>query len=1082
MGQLTLGLDIGPNSIGWALVDAQEQRIVALGVRVFPEGVDNFDTSKEHSRNEDRRMARGMRRQVARRARRKTRLRAALVQAGLFPAEPDEQERLLALNPYELRARALDHILSPHELGRVFLHLNQRRGFLSNRKKDRGDKEVKGMLEEISQLASDISRCGARTLGEYLHRKYTSFDHAQRADNDHVRNRHTRRDMLEAEFDAIWEAQARHHPELLTESLRHGAWGRATYPCKPRHKPRGMSDLEAFGIHGMIFFQRKMYWPRSVVGLCELEPKEKRCPRADRHAQRFRLLQEVNNLRYIDPDSREERTLDDTQRTLLLNYLATREKATFDEIRKKLGLLESVKFNLERGERSSLKGMVVDWMMAKAVGRSWHDRPENEKDRIVRMLLDNEREDGLVLQCLVKEFGFSTTSAEAALSVDFPSGYVSLSLKAIDKLLPHLERGLVYQSISDPEHSALHAAGYLRRDELQRRLFDRLPSLHRINPRTCPIGDIPNPVVKRTLVELRKVVNAIIREYGKPHAVHIEMARSVQMGRNARREYNKQIRAREKDRDRAADEIRKYAARYPGQGVRVNRDTILRFLLWEEQGHQCIYCQQPISQQHLFGGEIDVDHILPYSRCLDDSQSNKVVAHRDCNRAKGQRSPYEWLASSDPRRYEALCQQAASLLQKGRMPYGKYRKFLQKELDLDKFIARQLTDTGYIARTTAEYVRLLFQHDHDVLGLKGQHTAELRRQWGLNTVLRHDDRDMKNRDDYRHHAVDALVVALTDRRRLQALARGTVEVEIYDREQGQRAYVQKYAGDPIAEPWEGFRHDVEKAVNQINVSHRVERKVSGALHEETLYGPTPELGLFVVRKPLEALSPNEIPLIRDAVIRRLVEQRLAQHGIKIGRGKKVDSAQWKQALCDPVNPIVIPPSRARLRNNPDAKGIPVKSVRVYRKELTIQPIRLGTPGEAYVKPGATHHLCIFEWEERGKRKRDAVFVTQLEALRRIKNRQPVIQRTPLPGHPTIPPHARFVMSLSRGEMVLANWKGETKLLVFKTASSTQGQLYFAEHTDARRSADYHKYVANANTLDARKVTVDPLGRIRWAND
>jgi CRISPR-associated endonuclease Csn1 len=101
----------------------------------------------------------------------------------------------------------------------------------------------------------------------------------------------------------------------------------------------------------------------------------------------------------------------------------------------------------------------------------------------------------------------------------------------------------------------------------------------------------------------------------------------------------------------------------------------------------------------------------------------------------------------------------------------------------------------------------------------------------------------------------------------------------------------------------------------------------------------------------------------------------------------------------------------------------------------------------------------------------------LEAMKRLKRGEPVVKRT----HPERA-DAKFVMSLSSREMVLADWKGEEKLLTFKTAASTQGQIYFAVHTDARRSSDQAKFVATANSLDARKVTIDPLGRIRWAND
>jgi hypothetical protein len=110
-------------------------------------------------------------------------------------------------------------------------------------------------------------------------------------------------------------------------------------------------------------------------------------------------------------------------------------------------------------------------------------------------------------------------------------------------------------------------------------------------------------------------------------------------------------------------------------------------------------------------------------------------------------------------------------------------------------------------------------------------------------------------------------------------------------------------------------------------------------------------------------------------------------------------------------------------------------------------------------------------------KRDAIFVTMLEAARRIKLKMPIICRI----HPERP-DATFIMSLSSRELVLANWKGVERLLVFKTAASTQGQLYFADQYDARRSSEQQKYVATANSLDAVKVTVDPLGRIRHARD
>lgn len=1101
MGKLVLGLDLGPNSIGWALVNDDperpaESKLIDLGVRVFPEGVDNFDTSKEISRNEGRRIARGMRRQIRRRARRRKQLKEALVAMGLWPSKLADESTLYDADPYELRARALKEKLEPYEIGRVLLHLNQRRGFLSNRKKDRGDKEVQGMLAEINENEREREEGGFQTIGAWLADKCATVDHTNRQDNDHVRNRHLARQQYEDEFKSIWKVQSKHHPKLLSEKLKYGALGKQKHPVKPIPRwdkrredecGRTWSALESFGIYGLIFFQRPMYWPKSVVGLCELEPKQKRCPRADRHAQRFRLLQEVNNLRYSDPNTHEELRLSDEQRALLLDYMAKYDKRSFDQIRKKLGFLESVKFNLERGKRSSIKGMLVDYRMAKA-NKPWHGRPEDEKDEIVRMLLDNEREDDVITARLIDDYDFSPEEADAALGVDFPDGYIHLSLKAIDKLLPHLERGLVYQAKNDPDQSALHAAGYLRRDELRRRLFDKLPDPARVRPGDLRIGDIPNPVVKRALVELRKVINAIIRQYGRPDAVHLEMARSIQMGQEKRREYNSRIRESEAEREAAAEVIR-------GLGIKVTRDAIMRYLLWEQQAHECVYCGKPMSQQQLYGGEVDIDHILPRSRCLDDSQSNKVVCHRKCNHDKGQRTPYEWLAETDPKSYERVCTHVGSLMRKGLMTYSKYRKFLQKELELDTFIARQLTDTGYITEATGEYLRCLFENDHDVLGLKGQLTAELRWQWGLDTILE-ELRDSpaweeksklrpgeKNRADHRHHAIDALIIALTNRSRLHQLShivkRGGARVH----------------GEILEDPWPNFREDVVQAVQKINVSHRVERKVRGGLHKDNPFGHiemgAAEIGesCWVKRKPLTELSASEILRIRDQAIRDCVLVHLRTHNIGIkttkhkkGRPKIVfESLSNEEKLTNKKLSGIL--SEAKMPS-----GVPIKKSRIIIKNETVQMIRkrkAERSGDAtqiaHVEPDDLHHACLFQWKENDKIVNDAVYVSRLEAAHRQINQECVIRR----AHPDCD-DARFLFSLCTGDLVLAIVEGSPKLMKVSTMVSTQKRIHLVDARDARRSSERTDIGLTPNTFlkkhQARKVLVDPLGRIRWAND
>ena len=606
----------------------------------------------------------------------------------------------------------------------------------------------------------------------------------------------------------------------------------------------------------------------------------------------------------------------------------------------------------------------------------------------------------------------------------------------------------------DGAPSALSEAGFLRPDQRLAKQGDRLP---------LPSDKITNPLVRQALFEVRKVVNAVIREYGKPDAIHIELAREVQGTAEKRSEASRRMRERERLRDAAAEEIRL-------QGYKPSREAIDRWLLWKEQREICLYSGRPISPHQLLSGEADIDHILPFSRSLDNSLMNKVVGFRDENRAKGNRTPWEWLGDSHPDRYDAILQRARDL------PYEirnrKLLKLQQKEVSLEKFVARQLTDTGYITTQVLDLLRHL--QGVDVVPVKGQLTAELRQMWGLNTVLRDDDLNLKNREDHRHHAVDALVIALTDRSRLHHLARV------------------RFTDEQLAPPWSNFREVVEEAIAGIKVSHRSVRDIAGALHEETIYGPTSkphrrkrddprphaqdwieEDGLFVLRKPLANLSLNEVGLIRDPQVKAAVVERLAQFGVTPGRKKRGGGGKADKIPKEAWNePLYLRRKGHRTSTRPSI----IKKVRLVRREGTIQPIR---GGSAWVKPGNTHHIAIFELPAKeGKQpKRDMIAVSMMEASQRVRRKEPLVCRT----HPTNP-DARFLFSLSWGETVWANIRGREDLYVFRKASSTTGQMTFTFQADARKSADRAEVTSYANTLDGVKVLVDPLGRIRNAND
>lgn len=258
-----LGLDIGTNSIGWCLLD--DDRIRDIGVRIFSDG---RDPKSGASLAVDRRDARAMRRRRDRYVRRRSALLEALIDTGLMPADVQDAKALAGCDPYALRAAALDGAISPHLLGRALFHLNQRRGFKSNRKAERkaGDDKEGGKIAGGAK-ALDLAM-GDQTYGQFLNGQPVKRIR-MRAEGDGY-DFYPERRHLEAEFDAIWAAQAAHHPALLTDAVRDR-------------------------LRRIIFFQRPLKAPK--VGGCTFFNEEPRLSKAHPLFQERRLYEEVTSLR-----------------------------------------------------------------------------------------------------------------------------------------------------------------------------------------------------------------------------------------------------------------------------------------------------------------------------------------------------------------------------------------------------------------------------------------------------------------------------------------------------------------------------------------------------------------------------------------------------------------------------------------------------------------------------------------------------------------------------------------------------------------------------------------------------------------
>ena len=995
MGSYTLGLDIGSKSIGWALLtDGKKPSIAAIGVRVFPEGVDRDTKGAEKSKNATRREARGTRRIHKRRNLRRDELAKRLREAGLLPNDEQELQELLKKDPYQLRARGLDEKLELCEFGRVLFHINQRRGFKSNRKTGRAKEDGK-VAKAAGELQQKINEAACRTLGEY----FASLN----PEENRIREQYTFRQMYEKEFDRLWEKQAEFYPEIFTENLRN----------KIRNE--------------IIFYQRPLKPTDDLIGDCDLEKGEKRCPRGDWYARRFRLLQDINNLKICSPEGNEN-ALKDQQKATILGELLNKKEVSFSSLRKKLGLLETYEFNAEyevndKGKKNDkLKGDEFNASMRnkKVFGpKVWDAMKEAEKIKLNGWLV--ELDDDELIEKLVGEYGLTDEQREAVLKISLPQGYMRFSRKAIHKLFPLMESGKRTDEALDKIYP-----DRIKREEWGTKDKLDLPE------------DLRNPIVNKALFEVRKVVNAIVREYGKSKQIKIEMARDVQGSIKQRKQIHWKMFENKKENKRVRQRLIEDIKKNP------TRDDIIRYNLWEECGHTCVYTGKHISQAALFGPnpEFQVEHILPYDRSLDDSYMNKTLCdvHENIHVKKGQ-TPYE-AYSADAEKYEQILQRVNN----STMPYWKRRKFWQKEIETDKIIERELNDTRYICREAVRYLRQVCKN---VTGTRGKITGELQYQWGL----------IKDRDDHRHHAIDAAVVAVTEQRHLRELGRTKYSVE----------------GIKFSPPWQHFREEVEEKVRHINVSHRASRKVSGALHEETSYGITGEKDekgqdIFVYRKKLEDLTGPMVAKIVDGIVKQIVRERLAEHNIDPNKTKKIPKEVWNEPLYT--------------KTTKSDKKVPIKKVRIHSPfdNMILLNDKSGKPYRA-VAPGSNHHIEIFEYTEGKKKgKRDGEVVTMFEAVRRKCSGESVIKK----DHGS---DKKFICSLSINEMFMLELDDGLMGLhrVQKiTQSGNNISIIFRPHTYAGKVSDYDKppliQRRSPNTLKGHKVTVDMLGRIHMAND
>lgn len=1062
----TLGLDIGTNSIGWCLYDGDTIR--DIGVRIFgtsPQGAGR-DPKSGASLAVDRRDARAMRRRRDRYLGRRSALVRELVARDLLPRDKRAGRELHGDDPYALRVRALDEKLTPHQIGRALFHLNQRRGFKSNRKadrvaKDNKDGKIAGGTKALDQAMTDA---GARTLGEFLHWRESDKGEAKRVrmrpDADGYDFYPDRKHYLD-EFEAIWDGQAEYHPNLMTDEAKQA-------------------------IHRIIFFQRPL--KAQVVGKCSfagwygIPDDEKRLPKAHPLFQQRRLYEEVNQLEVVSAGA-PSRKLTKDERDKLILKLQDKKKVTFKTLGGLIKLQEGERFNKESENRKDLIGDEVrfEMMQKDRFGPDWTTFSTDWQWTIIQRLLEEEDTEKL-LAWLQSDCGVYRETAENIANAHLPDGHGRFGHTATTALLEQLKADVVTYA------QAAKSAGYHHSDHRTGECHETLPYYGEILAREIAPGKeeygdelerqwgkITNPTVHIGLNQLRKLVNAIVRQYGRPEYIYVELARELKLNEKQKAEHNRRIK---QTTDAAAERSKKLEE--IGQRNSGGNRMLLR--IWEQLNpanpldRRCPYCGEMISVEMLMNGSADIDHIIPYSKCLDDSVGNKVVSHTHCNRQKGQQTPWQW-RGEDPKWWPIIQDQVARLHKSKQWRFGP--DAMQRVERDGGFIARQLTDTQYLSRIAGKYLSSLYTPDEGrrVYAVTGRMTAMLRRLWGLNDILpdhnwveNEHSNAPKNRLDHRHHAIDAAVVGATDAGMIQKIATAAGRAEEQDLD---RQFVD------LPKPWEGFREDLRQKLYATTISFKPDhgRKgrpkkyrdvTSGRLHNDTAYGLTGRTNakgvpIVVTRKPLLSLKPGDLT---DP--ERMPDQDLQQALYTATRG--TSGKDFENAL------------REFAKRDGPFKGI--RRVRLT-EPLKVIPIR-DQDGHAYkaVKGDANARFDVWrlpdgkwvtKWKDREGNEQSSI-ISMFDAHQRdFAEARP---------HPA----AKKVLSLRQNDLLAVERDGGEREIMRVVKFGGNGQIFLAAHNEAGAlksrdsdGGDPFKYVSSMagslKKIKARQIRIDELGHI-----
>lgn len=940
-----IGLDIGIASVGWAVLKLDENdqpyRIDKLGSRIFDAAEHPKDGA---SLAAPRREARGARRRLRRHKHRLERIRYLIVKENIL--SEDELHHLYdgdLSDVYMLRTKALDEKVTEKEFARILIHLAQRRGFKSNRKVDVTDKksDAGALTSAVKENTELMEKCGYRTVGEMFY-KDDKFAECKRNKQENYKNT-VSRSQIEDEIHLIFEKQREFGQAFASEEIEE-MYTDIVLSQRSFEEGPGIGPENCPSPYAGNQIEKK-------IGKCTFEPDEPRSVKGTYSFELFTLLQKINDIRIIN--NGKTRCLNADERLMIRTLAHEVSSLNFARIRKELGLNDDEFFkNVSYSDKTDDKKNTVEEIekktkfeylkayhkMKKALDKGVYKNRINYYDtehrNAIAYALSVFKTDDKISDYL-KNNDIEDIDIEPLLTISGLSGTGHLSTKACDKIIPFLEEGMRYDE-------ACQKAGYDFRAHSNNEKQMILPAY------IPEFDNITSPVVRRSVSQSIKVVNAIIREQGEsPVFINVELAREMSKNKQERDFIKSQNDKNNKYNEQIIEELKTTFGINNPSGM-----DIVKLKLFKEQDGVCLYSLKHFDSTRLFeDGYVDIDHIIPYSISFDDSYNNKVLVFSSENRQKGNKIPMQYLSGKRRDDFEIYVKQNVRNLRKK-------QKLLKPELteaDTDGFKERNLQDTKHISRVMLNLLNDYLEFAPSQTGkvkrvaaVNGAVTGYVRKRWGITKVR--EDGDL-------HHAVDAVVIACVTDGMIRKISKYSKyrEVEYSTSDEGS-ILVNRKTGEYIDDfpvPWNNFRCELEirtsndpamylrsvklpgylgvdiDSIKPCFVSRMPKHKVTGAAHKDTIRSSRLlDDGYVLSKKNLTELKLDDNGEIQgyynpssDILLYNALKERL-----KESDGKAAEA--FKEPFYKPTST--------------GEKGPLVKKVKCYEKQSLSVPVHGGT--------------------------------------------------------------------------------------------------------------------------------------------